>query len=148
MLNRAKFAFLTLFCGLAASGAKAMDKTAVDRVAAKTAKGDAIIVDVREADEIKDGMASPAIWIATSEIKSRSSRYKDIMKALPKDKQIYVYCASGVRSGRFVDDLTKSGYKAENLGAYSDWRDAGKSVKPVPDATAKPCPFLCKPTAG
>jgi rhodanese-related sulfurtransferase len=120
----------------------------VDQAATKAKTGDAVIVDVREAAEIKDGMASPAIWIATSEIKSQSSRFKDIMRSLPKDKPIYVYCASGVRSGRFVDELKKEGYKAENLGGFSDWRDAGKAVKPVPDAMAKPCPFLCKPQQG
>ncbi len=141
----------SLLCGLTlafAAPAAAMDKAAVEQVAARVVKGDAILVDVREAAEIKDGIASPAIWIATSEIKAQSSRFKDIMMVLPKDKQIYVYCASGVRSGRFVEDLKAKGFKAENLGAFSDWRDAGKSVKPVADATAKPCPFLCKPTAG
>lgn len=143
--------FFASLCGLAATAATAalsMDKEQVDQAAAKVAKGDAILVDVREADELKEGIASPAIWLATSEIKTQSSRFKDIMKALPKDKQIYVYCASGGRSGKFVTELNAQGYKAENLGGFSDWRDSGKSVKPVADATAKPCPFLCKPSAG
>lgn len=130
------------------TAAAAMDKAAVEHVAQQAAKGDAVIVDVREADEIKDGMASPAIWLATSEIKSQSSRFKDIMASLPKDKQIFVYCAAGGRAAKFVDDLKSKGFKADSLGSYSDWRDAGKAVKPVPDATAKPCPFLCKPSVG
>ncbi len=121
------------------------DKAAVEAMSGKVAKGEAILIDVREMDEIKDGMAAPAIWLSTSEIKGKGSRYAEIMKGLPKDKQIYVYCASGGRSGRFVEQLKEQGYKAENLGGFADWRDAGKSVTPVPDAGDKACPFLCKP---
>ena len=127
------------------TAAASAEKAAVEAAAAKITKGEAILVDVREADEIKDGIASPAIWLATSEIDRKSSRFNDIMKALPKNKEILVYCASGVRAGRFVDQLTQKGYKATNFGAYADWRDAGKSVKPVVDAQSKPCPFLCNP---
>jgi rhodanese-related sulfurtransferase len=124
---------------------QAASKAAIDAAAAQISKGDAVLVDVRELDEIKGGMAAPAMWLATSEIKAQGPRFKDIMKTLPKNKPIYVYCASGGRSGQFVDGLKAQGYDAKNLGGFPDWRDAGKPVKPVADASDKPCPFLCRP---
>src|SRR5437868_5901256 len=95
--------------------ARAADKAQVEAAAAKIAIGQAVLLDVREADEIKDGMAGPAMWLPTSAIKAQGTRFKDIMKNLPKDKPVYVYCASGGRAGRFVDELKQKGYQAESL---------------------------------
>lgn len=145
MFSRQNIAAALFSLALGSTTLLAADKAAVEVISGKVAKGEAILIDVREVDEIRDGMAAPAIWLSSTEIKGKGSRYAEIMKGLSKDKQIYVYCASGGRSGRFVEQLKEQGYKAENLGGFADWRDAGKAVKPVPDAGDKACPFLCKP---
>lgn len=131
---------------LAASAADLPEPLAA--VMAKAQSGDAIVVDVREAGELKDGMIDGAVWLATSEIKDKSPRYTEILKALPKDKPVYVHCASGIRSGNFAETLEKDGYKATNLGGFPELLAAGFKTKKVSDAKSQPCPYLCGPLGG
>ena len=113
-------------------------------VALEVEMAKAVLIDVREAAElIEGGMAEPAVWLATSEIKSKSERYRAIVKSLPKDKLIYVYCASGKRSGAFADALTAEGFKASNLGGFKDWKSAALPVKALSEVKSGPCPYLC-----
>lgn len=113
---------------------------------AEVQKGDAVLIDVREAPElVADGMAEPAVWLATSEIKAKSERYQHILKALPKDKPIYVYCAVGRRSGPFAEALTALGYKATNFGALAAWKTEKGAMRALAEAKTQPCPYLCGP---
>lgn len=109
----------------------------------KVKAGEAVIIDVREADEIKEGIIEQAIWLPTSEIKAKGPRYEEILKSLPKDKPIYTYCAAGVRAEAFSDILEAQGYTTANLGGYPELVVAGFSTKTVADAKLQPCPYLC-----
>lgn len=81
--------------------------------------GKAIIIDVREADEIKDGMIKGAIWIPLSKIQqSPESEIKKI-KDLSQNKTLYLYCRSGNRSGKVKSILEEKNIKATNLGGFS-----------------------------
>lgn len=109
----------------AKKGARITPQQAADAVS----KGAAVLVDVREHDEIVDGMAAPALWCATSEIEAGSPKAQDFISSLPKDKAVIVYCAAGVRSGRFTVKLSELGFETANLGGFDDWADAGLPVK-------------------
>ncbi len=92
---------------------------------AQTKNGKAVLVDVREAAELeKTGIAESAQWIATSEIAAQSGAFKAFVARLPKDKKIIVYCAAGVRAGRFTEWLEAKGFAAANLGGFNEWAKA------------------------
>jgi rhodanese-related sulfurtransferase len=98
----------------------------------KVKNGEATLVDVREAGEVKSGALEKAVWLPTSEIKAKGAKYAEVMKTLGKDKPVYVYCASGVRSERFADQLDAEGYKASSLGGIDELIAAGFVKGPAP----------------
>ncbi len=65
---------------------------------------DGIIIDVRTAEEYNIGHIENSINISVDEIKE----IKNIVKE--KDKQIFVYCRSGVRSLQAAEILIDLGY--------------------------------------
>ena len=89
----------------------------------------AVLVDVREDDEIKSGMAAPARWFPTSKIEADDPSWKEFVSKLPKDKQIVFYCAAGVRAGQAAAKLAGQGFKVGNMGGFKDWKAAGLPVK-------------------
>ncbi|MBS0535075.1 MAG: rhodanese-like domain-containing protein [Proteobacteria bacterium] len=99
------------------------------------AKGDALIVDVRDAPEVeKSGMVKGAHHVSRGMLEFRAdpaSPYHD--KNFAKDKTIIVYCASGGRSALAGKALKDLGYdKVVNLGAFKDWAESGGAIeKPI-----------------
>jgi rhodanese-related sulfurtransferase len=103
------------------------------------AKGDTLVVDVRDAPEVeKSGKVAGAVHVSRGMLEFRAdpeSPYHD--KNFAKDKTVIVYCASGGRSalsGKVLKDL---GYeRVYNLGAFKDWAESGGAIdKPaVPSA--------------
>lgn len=87
-------------------------------------KGKAIIVDVREKDEQEDGVAKGAVLFPFSKIHKETPDWKEFVSKLDKKKTIVFYCASGGRAGRVVDELSKKGFKAKNMGGFEDWQEA------------------------
>ena len=85
---------------------------------------DTILVDVRTADEYSLGSIPGAINIPVDELRNRLSE-------LPKDKQIVVTCAVGLRGYLAYRILVQHGYKdVKNLsGGYKTWSIA--TAKPV-----------------
>jgi len=99
------------------------------------AKGNALIVDVRDAPEVeKSGKSAGAVHVSRGMLEFRadsSSPYHD--KAFDKSKTVIVYCASGGRSalaGKVLKDL---GFEnVYNLGAFKDWAESGGEIdKPI-----------------
>ncbi len=82
--------------------------------------GKAVIVDVREKDEVSQGMIKGAEWIALSDLKGNPDATIKKVRKLGVNKKIYLYCRSGSRSGTFADELKKQGLQGINLGGYSD----------------------------
>ncbi|MEM9052771.1 MAG: rhodanese-like domain-containing protein, partial [Bacteroidota bacterium] len=51
-----------------------------------------------------------------------SASFKEEVLKLPKEKNCYVYCKSGMRSGKAVKFLNENGYTAYNLkGGIMAW---------------------------
>ncbi len=111
----------------------------------KAQVGAVTVIDVRETSELKDGVIAGAWSLPTSEIKAKGARYKETLAAIPKDKDVYVYCAVGGRAARFVDELIRKGYKAHNIGGFQDLKKSGLAVQPKPAPTG---PIVCREVAG
>ena len=103
------------------------------------AKGNALVVDVRDAPEVdKSGKVAGALNVSRGMLEFRAdseSPYHD--KNFTKDKTIILYCASGGRSALAGKVLKEMGYgQVYNLGAFKDWAEGGGSVdKPGPTAS-------------
>lgn len=90
----------------------------------------AILVDVREKDEILEtGIADMAVWLPTSSIETRSQAFNDALKSWPKEQKLVFYCRSGRRSEKSADLFSTFGYRTYNAGSIQDWIDAGLPVK-------------------
>ncbi|MCM0604795.1 MAG: rhodanese-like domain-containing protein [Xanthomonadaceae bacterium] len=92
----------------------------------------ALLIDVRELDEVSEGMAEPATWFSLYEMEEGNQKYEDFLKVLDKSKEIILYCRSGRRSGMAAQMLTEKGFKATNLGGFDDWAEAGLPVRKGP----------------
>jgi hydroxyacylglutathione hydrolase len=80
-------------------------------------------VDVRTPKEYKAGHIPGAINIPVSDIAMR-------MNELPKNKQLYVYCHSGVRAAKASAVLAKAGFHVENIPeSMQGWKAAGYPVE-------------------
>jgi rhodanese-related sulfurtransferase len=99
------------------------------------AKGNTVVVDVRDATELKQGgKVAGAVHVPRGMLEFRAdpdSPSHD--ENLSKDKTVIVYCASGGRSALSGKTLKDFGYdKVYNLGGFKDWVDSGGKVDPAP----------------
>lgn len=87
---------------------------------------DAIVVDVREAEEYAAGHPADARNIPLAKL---ADRVTEIDKY--KDKPVILCCASGVRSGKAYGDLKKLGFSRlySLAGGFQAWSEAGLPVK-------------------
>jgi rhodanese-related sulfurtransferase len=79
---------------------------------------DAVIVDVREADEWAAGHAPNAVHIPLSDLPARLGELPDTDDTIP------IVCRSGGRSGRAVAWLAQQGFE----GGMRAWHSAGKQL--------------------
>jgi rhodanese-related sulfurtransferase len=99
------------------------------------AKGNTLVVDVRDALELKQGgKVAGAVHVPRGMLEFRAdpdSPSHD--KNFARDKTVIVYCASGGRSALSGKTLKDFGYdKVYNLGGFKDWVEAGGKVEQVP----------------
>ena len=85
----------------------------------------AVLIDVREADEWKDGHVQDAKHLALSDLKAGVPAEK--LKGLfPAGKIVYLHCAAGARSLKAADLLKAAGYETRPLKpGYDDLVKAG-----------------------
>lgn len=103
----------------------------LDEVARRVAAGTAVLIDVREADEwAETGVAEPALTLAMSALRGSGDAWKPVLEA-NKERELFLYCHSGGRSGRVAEVLTRQGYRAFNIGGFADWARAGLPVRKV-----------------
>jgi rhodanese-related sulfurtransferase len=96
--------------------------------ASRVAAGTAVLIDVREPDEWKNGVAEPALLCSFSDLRGARDQWKPVLEA-NRDKELIVYCASGARSGIAADMLRREGCKVVNAGGFGGWRGAGLPVR-------------------
>lgn len=80
------------------------------------------LIDVREPNEFEGGHILGARNIPLSQLKTR-------LKELRPDKPVYLYCQSGLRSGRAAQMLHRKGYKElyHLKGGFKQWSGKIKS---------------------
>src|SRR5699024_3415961 len=84
------------------------------------------LIDVREADEVAEGMIPGAVHIPLGEIAARASE-------LDPSTPYIMICRSGGRSGRATEYLTAEGYDVTNMvGGMLDWDGETKYVFMIP----------------
>lgn len=114
---------LTVSC----QGQTGVQKLTVDNFEKKLeTTGNKIVLDVRTADEFKDGHLAKATMIDYY-----SSDFKDQVNQLDKTKPVFVYCAGGVRSGKASSILSQLGFKEvyDLQGGFNAWTAASKPVE-------------------
>jgi rhodanese-related sulfurtransferase len=95
------------------------------------AKGDALVVDVRDAPEVEQsGKVASAVHIPRGMLEFRAdpeSPYYD--QSFAKDKTVIVYCAAGGRAALSGQALKEMGYtEVYNMGGFKDWADSGGAI--------------------
>ena len=115
---------------------------AVPRIAsaeaqAMMAKGNTLMVDVRDAPELANsGKVAGAVHVSRGMLEFRAdpeSSYYD--KSFVPEKTLILYCASGLRATLAGKVLKDMGYReVYNLGAFKDWAESGGSIE-KPDQT-------------
>jgi rhodanese-related sulfurtransferase len=112
----------------------AVPKVTPAQAQAMMAKGNALVVDVRDGTEVaKSGKVAGAVHVSRGMLEFRAdpeSPYHD--KNFAKDKAVILYCASGGRSALSGKVLKDMGYgEVYNLGAFKDWAESGGAVEPA-----------------
>lgn len=112
MFTRLAVAVLCL-CVCTVSSAAEHTKDSLETIQKSTADKKAVLVDVREAEEWRDGHVTGATFLPLSELKEATP--EAIAKKLPKDKIIYTHCRAGIRSVKAAEILEKQGYDVRPL---------------------------------
>ena len=110
----------------------AVPRIAPDQARALMARGNVLVVDVRDAPEVeKTGKIAGAVHVSRGMLEFRAdpaSPFHD--KTFARDKTIIVYCASGGRSALSGKTLKDLGYgEVLNLGSLKDWVESGGAVE-------------------
>ena len=120
------FAYLLATLGLNVACAQASYEDAdVKGFAELMNDSNVVVLDVRTADEFKDGHLVGALNID----QAQGDFIQKVKEALPTDRTIAVYCRSGRRSANAAGRLAAEGYKAVNLkGGILAWKEAKMPV--------------------
>ena len=120
------FAYLLATLGLNVACAQASyEDVDVKGFAELMTNPNVVVLDVRTADEFKDGHLVGALNID----QAQSDFIQKVKEALPTDRTIAVYCRSGRRSANAAGRLAAEGYKAVNLkGGILAWKEAKMPV--------------------
>ena len=92
------------------------------RESARLREQGAILVDIREQDEVDQGIIPGAVHIPRGFLEMRIEE-----TVRDRDTPVVVYCAGGVRSIFGAEALTELGYRdvASLAGGFSGWKSAG-----------------------
>ncbi len=103
------------------------------------AKGNALVVDVRDAPEVeKSGKVAGSVHVSRGMLEFRADPESPSHdKNFAKDKNVILYCGSGGRAALAGKVLKDMGYgHVYNVGGFKDWVDAGGAVeKPTGSGT-------------
>jgi len=108
---------------IADARARITEISARDAVAA-AARGDVVLLDVREPNEWNLGHAEGAVHIPRGQLEGK------VEAAVPRDAHVLVYCASGNRSALAADTMQGMGYRnvASIATGFRGWAEAGGAI--------------------
>lgn len=118
---------------LVAEAKTKIENLTTEQVAAELEGGDAVLVDLREADELAStGRIPGAVHVPRGMLEFRadpSSPYHDA--ALDPSKRVIVHCAAGGRSALAATTLQSMGYEnvAHLDGGITKWMQEGRPVE-------------------
>jgi phage shock protein E len=116
---------MTRFEKLVGEAKKSVVEIAPAEAAEKARNGEAVIVDVREADEWEEGHIANAVHL------SRGTLELDVEEKVPdSNAMIICHCGGGGRSALAAESLQKMGYKnvRSMAGGLKAWKAAGLPV--------------------
>jgi rhodanese-related sulfurtransferase len=127
-----EFAMVTSVKQMLEAANAAVPKISPEKAREIIAKGNALVVDVRDAPEVQaSGKIAGAVHVSRGLLEFRAD--PDLPSHDPnfsKDKDVVLYCASGGRAalaGKMLKDL---GYeRVYNLGGFKDWADSGGAIE-------------------
>lgn len=87
-----------------------------------SATDNAVILDVRTVEEVKEGVIPGAV-----NIDFKRDDFEQNVAGLDKEKTYFVYCASGVRSAKAADKMTELGFTRLYVleGGMKAWKKEG-----------------------
>jgi rhodanese-related sulfurtransferase len=118
---------------LVAAAKSEIENLGVDAVEEELRSGKAVLVDLREADELAaNGRIPGSVHVPRGMLEFRAdptSSYHS--EQLDPSKRVILHCAGGGRSALGVQTLRSMGYTdvAHLDGGFTAWKDAGKSVE-------------------
>ncbi len=104
--------------------ARIREITAQDAIGRSTA-GDVVLLDVREANEWNLFRIPGAVHLPLATVPERVS------DAVPRDREVIVYCAGGTRSAVAADEMQQLGYTnvSSLAGGIRAWANAGGALE-------------------
>lgn len=88
------------------------EEITLDEISSKS-RGEYLIIDIRDRTSFGYGHIPDSVNIPQSELNPEK---------LPRDKELYICCKSGLISGEIAENLRESGFKAYNLSeGYFGW---------------------------
>ncbi len=96
------------------------------------AKGNTLVVDVRDAPEVQaSGKAAGAVHVSRGMLEFRADPETPTHdKNFSKDKTVILYCGSGGRAALAGKLLKDMGYgQVFNLGGFKEWAESGGAVE-------------------
>jgi rhodanese-related sulfurtransferase len=129
------FAMVCVMLTACAGGNSSAVKTALTPAefeAQSKSTADAVLIDVRTAEEIQTGYIKGAI-----NMDFNRPEFKLLVAGMDKTKPYFVYCLSGKRSGKAADFMREQGFEHVMTleGGMNAWNAAG-----LPTVTPSPAP--------
>lgn len=98
----------------------------------KIAKGNTLVVDVRDGTEVlASGKVAGAVHVSRGLLEFRADPEAPTHdKNFAREKTVLIYCASGGRAALAGKLLKDMGYaEVYNMGGFKDWADSGGAVE-------------------
>lgn len=93
----------------------------IEKAKVSIEKGEGVFVDVREEFEVASGYAEGALWLPLSKLgNDPAGVLEKFVAAFGKDKEYFLYCRSGNRSGQAEHLFHAHGLKAHNAGGFGE----------------------------
>src|SRR5262245_20502112 len=99
--------------------------------------GAALLVDVRETPEWRDGVAWNAALLPLSDLLRQRHRWRSFLETV-SGRDIVLYCGVGVRAAIAGKLLATEGFRTTNGGGLKEWAASGWPVVKVERLDPKP----------